>query len=159
MEWNPDRFSYTSLWFRGTPPPRCMQGQESLPQWLTSTCSRSRKQNTNVLQESWLKRGEDNIGTETFNMTGEKHANQWMLYCYHCAKRYSGDRWEKENLGSKEKMEVSKGWKLEDWFMLGHREREMLVLNKSIWDLDIDPFIFRRTEIKALINQHIKRMK
>ena len=43
--------------------------------------------------------------------------------------------------------------------MLGHREREMLVLNKSIWDLDIDPFIFRRTEIKALINQHIKRMK
>lgn len=43
--------------------------------------------------------------------------------------------------------------------MLGHREKQMLVLNKSIWDLVIDPFIFRRTEIRALISQHIKKLK
>ena len=54
------------------------------------------------------------MGTETFNITREKHANQWMPYCYHCAKRYSGNRRGKEIWGSKEKIEVSEGWKHED---------------------------------------------
>ena len=60
---------------------------------------------------------------------------------------------------SKQKQKAYKEWKFEDPFMLGHRERALLVPNKSIFGLEVDPFIFRRTETRALISLDIKRMK